>query len=215
MCGRYYVDDNTKDEIQDMVRTVLDRAASAGRNPAGTEKTGSLYAELDSINITHKDICPTDPAPVIGSNLSGAFIRQVRWGIQGLQKGQLIINARSETALEKTTFRDGLLHSRVIIPAAGFYEWNMAKEKSTFTHKDRRCMFLAGFSVGSGQNERFTILTTAANPSVSPVHDRMPLILDQEDIEGWLFDAEQTGSLLAKTPAMLCRRSEYEQMSLF
>ena len=59
------------------------------------------------------------------------------------------------------------------------------------------------------------ILTTEANPSVSPVHDRMPLILDPEELEDWVLDDEATEYLLHKTPVLLKAHAEYEQMSLF
>ena len=59
------------------------------------------------------------------------------------------------------------------------------------------------------------ILTTAANESMKPVHDRMPLLLEQDEIESWLFEDQQEPGLLKKTPALLERRSEFEQMSLF
>ena len=59
------------------------------------------------------------------------------------------------------------------------------------------------------------ILTTAANASMKPVHDRMPLLLEQDEIEKWLFEDDMTEALLQKTPALLERRSDFEQMSLF
>ena len=59
------------------------------------------------------------------------------------------------------------------------------------------------------------ILTTAANASMKPVHDRMPLLLEQDEIEKWLFEDDLTEALLQKTPALLERRSDFEQMSLF
>ena len=63
--------------------------------------------------------------------------------------------------------------------------------------------------------ERFVILTTDANPSVAPVHNRMPLILEAEELKNWMFDDQATESLLHKTPVLLEQRAEYEQMRLF
>ena len=59
------------------------------------------------------------------------------------------------------------------------------------------------------------ILTTAANESMKPVHDRMPLLLERDEIEKWLFEDSQTESLLHKNPALLERRADFEQISLF
>lgn len=55
-----------------------------------------------------------------------------RWGFPGFQNKKLLFNARSETALEKPTFRDSLLHRRCVIPAAWFYEWDPKKQKFEF-----------------------------------------------------------------------------------
>lgn len=59
------------------------------------------------------------------------------------------------------------------------------------------------------------ILTTAANESMKPVHDRMPLLLERDEIEKWLFEDRLTEALLKKKPALLERRADFEQISLF
>ena len=76
-------------------------------------------------------------------------------------------------------------------------------------------LFMAGFSRRYEDGEHFLILTTAANRSMEPVHDRMPLILEQEEIREWLFNGAQTENLLRKIPGLLERECDYEQMSLF
>ena len=63
--------------------------------------------------------------------------------------------------------------------------------------------------------DRFVILTTEANHSVEAVHDRMPLILEPKELENWVLDDGATEYFLHKTPALLERNSEYEQMRLF
>ena len=63
--------------------------------------------------------------------------------------------------------------------------------------------------------DRFVILTTAANESMKPVHDRMPLLLDRDEIKEWLFEDNLTENFLQKTPALLERRTDFEQMNLF
>ena len=62
---------------------------------------------------------------------------------------------------------------------------------------------------------RFVILTTEANPSVAPVHSRMPLILEKKEAEGWIFEEGRTAEFLKKTPVMLEKKLEYEQLTLF
>lgn len=74
---------------------------------------------------------------------------------------------------------------------------------------------MAGFYNSCQVEDSFVILTTVANKSMQPVHDRMPLILELEEIEPWIFDDSETQKLLLKTPCLLGRRAEYEQLSLF
>ncbi len=62
---------------------------------------------------------------------------------------------------------------------------------------------------------RFVVLTTQANQSVSPVHERMPLILEAEEVENWICDSSRIQAFLQKAPLVLQRIQEYEQQSLF
>jgi len=162
-----------------------------------------------------RDVRPTELAPVISGSNEGPALRNFRWGLPGFQKGQVIFNARCETAMEKSIFREGVLHNRIVIPALSFYEWNQRKEKNVFTRQDGGVIYMAGFCAGTGEDERFAILTTEANVSMAPVHDRMPLILEESEIEPWLYREDWTESLLRKMPKMLSRKAEYEQLSLF
>lgn len=63
--------------------------------------------------------------------------------------------------------------------------------------------------------DRFVILTTAANESMEPVHERMPLVLEPDEVGSWIWDDERTKSLLEKESCLLERRTDYEQMTLF
>lgn len=193
MCGRYYVDDETAREIEKLVRD-LDRRLKM-------ERTG--------------DVFPSQNAMILKGEGNHLAAEQMRWGFPGFEKGKLLINARAETALERPTFRESVQDRRCIIPARGFYEWNKSKEKFTFERKDEPVLFMAGcYNRYEGQ-ERFVILTTDANPSVAPVHNRMPLILEPEELGDWVLDDQVAESLLHKTPVLLEQRAEYEQMRLF
>ena len=76
-------------------------------------------------------------------------------------------------------------------------------------------LFMAGCYDLYEDEERFVILTTEANPSVSPVHERMPLILEPRELRNWVLDDGAVEPLLQKTPVLLDAFTEYEQMSLF
>ena len=193
MCGRYYVDEETAREIEKLVRD-LDRRLKM-------ERTG--------------DVFPSQNAMILKGEGNHLAAEQMRWGFPGFEKGKLLINARAETALERPTFRESVQDRRCIIPARGFYEWNKSKEKFTFERKETPVLFMAGcYNRYEGQ-ERFVILTTEANSSVAPVHNRMPLILEPEELKDWVLDDQATESLLHKTPVLLEQRAEYEQMRLF
>ena len=193
MCGRYYVDDETAREIEKLVRD-LDRKLQI-------ERTG--------------DVFPAQNATIIKGQEHHLAAEQMRWGFPGFEKGKLLINARAESALERRAFRDSRQNRRCIIPARGFYEWNKSKEKFSYERKDAPILFMAGCYNKYQDQERFVILTTEANPSVAPVHNRMPLILELEELKDWVLDDRATEYLLHKTPVMLTSKAEYEQIRLF
>lgn len=193
MCGRYYVDDDTAREIEKIVRDLDKKLLSEGK----------------------KDIHPSETALVISHNEETLSAERMRWGFPGYQGKGLLINARAEGVLDKPTFRDSILKRRCIIPARGFYEWNRKKEKNAFYHDQLSVLWMAGCFRKVQDENRFVILTTNANASVSDVHDRMPLILDTRDLENWIWDDQFVEYYLRKEPVQLVRQTVYEQMSLF
>lgn len=191
MCSRYYIDPDMMEEISRVVQNIDGR-----------------------IRLTQGDIRPTDVAPVIGQSEYGLELSMCRWGYPMSKEKNLIINARVETVMDKPSFQNGILYHRLLIPADGFYEWNSQKEKSTFSRSDSSVLYMAGFCDWFKNERRFVILTTAANDSMKKTHDRMPLILEREQIADW-FDNSKMSALLYQTPALLNRQTEYEQQSLF
>lgn len=201
MCGRYYVSDETAIEIEKLVRQADEKLRL---EPAGALK-----------RITAADIRPTDKAPVLLATGGGLACAWLRWGFP-LEPGQgkgLAINARCESAAGKPMFREGIRHRRIAVPAAGFYEWDRDKVKYTFQEKNRKTLFMAGCCRHFGDGEHFVILTTSANSSMQPVHDRMPLLLGAEETAAWILDGRQTDRLLKKSPPLLERDTDYEQLS--
>lgn len=137
-----------------------------------------------------------------------------KWGYPLSQGKNLVINARTESVMDKLSFRNGILYHRILIPASGFYEWNRLKEKNTFSRYDAPLLYMAGFCDWFEDERRFVILTTAANESMRKVHDRMPLILEKEQLADW-FDDRKMEEILYQVPVQLKREAEYEQQSLF
>ncbi len=129
------------------------------------------------------------------------------------------INARAETAHEKPAFRAAFRHRRCLVPASGFYEWrreSRAKTPFYFAPADSAApLALAGlwedWTDGTGHLRSLSILTTAANAVMSPVHDRMPVIIRAESWRLWVDPKVQNPRELAPllTPcdnALLTRR---------
>ena len=91
----------------------------------------------------------------------------------------------------------------------------LPKEQGQPKAGEEPVLFMAGcFNQFQGQN-RFVILTTEANASVSMVHERMPLVLESKEIKDWVLDDDAVEFLLHKTPVSLNRKSDYEQIRLF
>ena len=204
ICGRYYVDDDTAREIEKLIRQVDEKM--------------KRETKVEPVKLAAKDIHPSEISPILTASQGRLKCVWQRWGFPGGgaegRKKQLIFNARSESALEKPFFRDSILHRRAVIPAAGFYEWSRNREKNVFYREGRPVLFMAGCFRHYEDGGRFVILTTSANASMRPVHDRMPLVLEREEVAAWILDGERTEGFLRGTPPLLSRRTDYEQMDL-
>lgn len=207
MCGRFYVDEGTAREIEQIIRGVDLRIQKM--------RTGDIYPSQSAGILTchsqQKNPLSAGPAAEKSPALE---LNEMHWGFPQYQKKGLLINAKAETVLERRTFRESVLHRRCVIPARQFYEWDSDKNKVTFFREDRAVLFMAGFYNRFQDEVRFIILTTQANASVSPVHNRMPLVLDEGELEDWVYDDKFTEYVLHKTPTELRREQEYEQQSL-
>ena len=224
MCGRYYVDEETAKEIRRLVLKLDQRFQEKSDQNMAREMNRNMTRKMDrkmdegafygAAGRTGA-VFPSQKATVIMGREHHLEAEQMLWGFPRFEGRGLLINARAETAAERRTFRESVLHRRCVIPAKGFWEWNKSKEKFSFERPDAQVMFMAGcYDCFDGQ-ERFVILTTEANSSVKPVHDRMPLILEQNELEDWVTDDGAAEYFMHKTPVLLEREAEYEQMSLF
>jgi putative SOS response-associated peptidase YedK len=125
-------------------------------------------------------------------------IGSLRWGLipswaEELSVGYSMINARSETLLEKPSFKKPFQRQRCIVPASGFYEWQtLGKTKIPYYIRtlDQEVMGFAGLFdkwEKDGQTVfSFTIITTNANDLLAPLHERMPVILRKKEYDDWL-----------------------------
>lgn len=150
------------------------------------------------------NLAPSQMAPVVIKEPSGDnLLTLAKWGLIPSwvkDPGELNhpINAKAETVAIKPMFRHAFRKSRVLVPASGFYEW-----QPVAGHKQPWFIRMQGgepFAFGGllehwlgpeGDVATFTILTTAANGLMKPIHDRMPAIIPPAGYETWL-DPEVT-----------------------
>src|SRR5262249_11168026 len=99
------------------------------------------------------------------------------------------INARAETAAELPTFRHALANGRCVVPADGFFEWTGPESDRRplwYRRKDGQLLLMAGLFERTAAGPRLPTLTTAANPLLEDVHDRMPALLAPAEVDPWL-----------------------------
>lgn len=146
------------------------------------------------------NIAPAQPVLIVRLDAKGAReFGLVRWGLipswaKDPREYGALINARSETASEKPSFRGPMRHRRCLIPATGFYEWTGgrgSKQPHLIRLKDQELFAIAGLweawlGADGSEIETMAILTTEANGDVAPIHDRMPVIIEHEDYGRWL-----------------------------
>ncbi|KNY30268.1 protein of unknown function DUF159 [Pseudobacteroides cellulosolvens ATCC 35603 = DSM 2933] len=127
-------------------------------------------------------------------------------GFSNFKNSGVIINARAETVAEKPMFRRSFASKRCLVPANGYYEWltheNKTKTKYLIKVKDKSIFYMAGLydifnDTGGKPYAAIAIITTEANSDVSFIHDRMPVILNDESIKVWL-DANNDLSTIQK-----------------
>lgn len=189
MCGRYQFTAERWGEIRQIVQEIQRRYGNDAWQPG--------------------EIRPTAMAPVL---LAGGP-ELMRWGYQ--LPNTLVINARAETAGEKPLFRESVAMRRCVIPSTGFYEWDREKRKHLFRLPGEQVLYMAGVYERREGERRYCILTTEANPSMAPIHHRMPLVLRREQVESWLLEPKAASVLLHTVPPELDVTSAEAQFSLW
>ena len=188
------------------------------------------YFDVDEVVADHLgerfNVAPTDEVYAVAQSSSGARrLGTFRWGLipfwsKDDKGGARMINARSETLLDKPAFRRPLEKRRCIIPADGFYEWEKVEGSTTkqpwFIHRrDGDVLAFAGLwdawrpqkDSDDGRVVSCTIITTEANDAVRRLHDRMPVVLPPDAWAEWLDpangDLAELSGLLVPAPPEL------------
>lgn len=172
------------------------------------------------------NIAPSQPVLIVRLDPKGEReLALVRWGlvpswVKDPRAFSMLINARSETAAVKPSFRAAMRHRRCLVPTDGFYEWTGkagAKVPHLIRPKPRghaggTLMAMAGIyenwlGADGSEFQSMAILTTAGNTTMSAIHDRMPVILEPALFQIWLDcrpgTAEHVVDLLGPAPEHL------------
>ena len=160
-------------------------------------------------------ISPGGPIEIVRADHNQRHFAIVRWGLvpgwaKEIHPGRPLINARAETILEKPSFKSAMKHRRCLVPADGYFEWTGSvpgkKQPWRITRPDGELFAFAGIwehwmSTDGSELESAAIITTAANKTLAPIHDRMPVVIHRSDYDQWL----DTGHVMAERAAKLLR----------
>lgn len=156
---------------------------------------------------------PTQELPVYRIGPQGRReLKLMRWGLipywaKNTVGGAKMINLRADTVVEKPAFHPVLSRRRCLVPMSGFYEWRKGGGRKVpyFIHPLNTEVFAAAGlheywpgKEGDKPIESFTIITTEANERVRQLHDRMPVLLHEDDYEAWLDPGNRNVSALGK-----------------
>ncbi len=169
------------------------------REPQAFDELGPRY-----------NVAPTQPIPVVVQRDDGRAIELHRWGLvppwaKSVDIGARMINARAETVASSSAFRASFLRWRCVIPADGFYEWRReGKRKQPFlihTPQDTPLAFAGLWAPwrdpATGQwLLSASVVTTAANEAVAALHNRMPVILGDDEWPLWIDPEVNDADLL-------------------
>ena len=198
MCGRYAlygpISRHRKDELPEL--TFLDRTIPF---------------------VPRYNAAPTQYLPVYRIDPErGRELVPLKWGLipfwsKDTSIGAKLINARSETVPGKPAFRAAFKYRRCLVPANGFYEWQAlpdGKQPHYITVQTVGLFAFAGLweswtnKVSGEVIDSFTILTCGANELIKPLHERMPVILKDQDYETWLTGGiSEAATLMQPFPA--------------
>ena len=177
---------------------------ASGKDFASVYGAQVLTDELSS----NFNVAPTTLVYVLHRQDVGRVLDVMSWGLipswsKDKTRAASMINARSETLTEKPSFRNLVSEHRCILPIQGFYEWqNLASETKKpkkqahyITRVDEQPMTLAGLwtiwkQPDSSLLRTCTIITTEANEILSPIHHRMPVILERDSVDIWLGESK-------------------------
>ena len=182
MCTRFYVEPDTE-EIREIIAEVQ------------RSQLSQKFIKAGNAILTSGEIRPTNVVPVIAPNRNGKTTAYpMKWGFQ-IPGRSLLVNARTETAAEKPTFKESWEKRRCVIPASWYFEWehligNSGQKKTGDKYmiqpKNSTMTWLCGLYRIENELPVFTVLTREPTEELRRIHDRIPLILPKDLIEDWI-----------------------------
>lgn len=228
MCGRYQLGMTWEELLEHYaaVRRDLDRGMFTTPGEGGPDR-GALagiqhggQATPLGLTLPWYNQAPGQPSPAVFADPDGLVLRRVRWGFPPLWlagqgkdpwKERPLVNAKAEEAATKPTWRKAFAGRRCLVPTTGFYEWaKRGRERFPlhFGPPGGGILTLGGLWTAHERGEDpplvcMSIVTTAANGTMAPVHDRMPVLLPRATWAAWLdpaTPADQVTALCAPAP---------------
>ena len=192
MCTWFYADYKSLENYKTRAR----------KSPLANE----IMLTMSRSTVMTGDIRPTDVAAVIASGRSGNMgVFPMVWGFTSEASSKPIINCRIETADQKNLWRESWHNRRCVIPASWYYEWGVLPTDEGYNSRQQRDIkkahfiiqptgaeitFLAGLYRYEEHNGKqipmFSVITRESVEPVRSIHDRMPLMLKQEDVRDWV-----------------------------
>lgn len=193
MCGRYQLGFN-KEELAAYESILKDIQETLTPSPMLT---------------VEREVFPSQRVPLFTHEIA----EDLGWGYKLSKK--LLINARTDSIMSKAFYKDTFAKGRCIIPAKAYYEWDSHKNKFSFK-PERGLLFMAGLLLEQDGEQHCLIITTEANKDVSKVHHRMPVIIDERNLLGYLKgSSEQAFSLLQPyDQSMIIKEASHRQLSI-
>lgn len=218
MCGRFAIDDETNELLEQIAAQHGYAAIGDWRKPWPA----------------NYNVAPTQQVPVVRSLRGVVEIAAVRWGMVPSSSptfggGKPVINARIETVDTNGLFKRAFLGSRCIVPARGYYEWQVREDgkQPYFIHEPGQPLALAGV-VGAWRDRSkdeedpeawrlsMSIITLDAHAIPGEVHDRMPAFLTPDTYDDWLGDhlgAAELTDLLKHSSDAVANELEFYEVS--
>ena len=190
MCCRYWADESPE------IREVVEEMNGSPLVSKWQKTTGIT---------TYGEVRPTNVVPVIASNKVGErSVFPMKWGFTGRT---LLVNARTETASTKATFKNAWASHRCIVPASCYFEWEhiilndgrkKTGQKYLLQPKGSTMTWLCGLYRIEEGLPVFVVLTRQPGEEIRFIHDRMPLILPKELINPWIHPDTRPEELLGE-----------------